>query len=434
MKTQIRCSIYADVRRKTKDGFLPIRICVSYERKQNYFGTKYSVKPDEFKEAWKKHNPDPVFEQTRQKLDAELKKADEIIRSLDDFSFEDFRKKWNEYREGIDTTQNKTCLFSSMQQYINYLRKEDRISTAVTYECALSSLKKYTGKQSMKFTDLTEDFLNKYEKWMMEPKPISVDDKGKVKIMKGATPSTIGIYLRPLRHIINIAIKDGNFAPDRYPFGEGKYVIPSSQNIKKALDLTDIEKIYNYEPPHGTAEQKYHCLWLFSYLCNGANIKDIAKLRLSNIDENQITFIRQKTARKNKRNLKPIQVPLTPEIGQIIDKIGQKGLSPNDYVFGILKPGMTAEREYEVIQQTVKMINKTMREISKKLQLTKPVTSYTARHSFATVLKRSGASIEFISESLGHSSLATTENYLSSFELEQKRKYAGALTNFKKAE
>jgi len=55
------------------------------------------------------------------------------------------------------------------------------------------------------------------------------------------------------------------------------------------------------------------------------------------------------------------------------------------------------------------------------------VTTYTARHSFATVLKRSGASYEFISESLGHRDMKTTNAYLANFEETEKRKYAGML-------
>ena len=76
------------------------------------------------------------------------------------------------------------------------------------------------------------------------------------------------------------------------------------------------------------------------------------------------------------------------------------------------------------------MINKYIGQIAEKIGITHKITSYTARHSFATVLKRSGASIEFISESLGHSNLQTTENYLADFEIEEKRKWAKELTKF----
>jgi integrase/recombinase XerD len=93
---------------------------------------------------------------------------------------------------------------------------------------------------------------------------------------------------------------------------------------------------------------------------------------------------------------------------------------------------MTAEREREVIQQVTKTINKYMKRIAKELEINKPITTYWARHSFSTVLKRSGASIEFISEALGHSDSKTTRKYLDSFENEAIHKTTNALTAFAK--
>lgn len=57
------------------------------------------------------------------------------------------------------------------------------------------------------------------------------------------------------------------------------------------------------------------------------------------------------------------------------------------------------------------------------------ISTYTARHSYATVLKRSGANIAYISESLGHSDLKTTENYLASFEKEERQKNAALVAD-----
>ena len=77
--------------------------------------------------------------------------------------------------------------------------------------------------------------------------------------------------------------------------------------------------------------------------------------------------------------------------------------------------------------QFIKTINKYMKRIGTDIGYDKPVTTYSARHSYATILKRSGAPLSFISESLGHKSLLTTESYLDSFEDETRRKYAEML-------
>ena len=71
-----------------------------------------------------------------------------------------------------------------------------------------------------------------------------------------------------------------------------------------------------------------------------------------------------------------------------------------------------------------------MKKVASDLEIPGKVTTYTARHSFATVLKRSGASTEFISESLGHTSTKTTAAYLASFENDVKRQWAEKLADF----
>jgi site-specific recombinase XerD len=71
-----------------------------------------------------------------------------------------------------------------------------------------------------------------------------------------------------------------------------------------------------------------------------------------------------------------------------------------------------------------------MKKIATEVGIEKTVTTYTARHSFSTVLKRSGVSTEYIGESLGHNNLRTTELYLDSFEDETKKEVAKHLTAF----
>jgi integrase/recombinase XerD len=73
-----------------------------------------------------------------------------------------------------------------------------------------------------------------------------------------------------------------------------------------------------------------------------------------------------------------------------------------------------------------------MKVIAKELEISANVTTYVARHSFATVLQRSGVDTSFISEALGHSSVKTTQNYLAGFEDESKREAVKALTAFLK--
>jgi site-specific recombinase XerD len=110
--------------------------------------------------------------------------------------------------------------------------------------------------------------------------------------------------------------------------------------------------------------------------------------------------------------------------------VGKKPVHPDGYIFDILPGNITPERELALVRQAIKTINKYIDRTAREAGITQPVTTYTARHSFATVLKRSGAPVEFISESLGHSDLKTTENYLAAFEGSVKKEYAVKLTAF----
>ena len=150
-------------------------------------------------------------------------------------------------------------------------------------------------------------------------------------------------------------------------------------------------------------------------------------LKWSNIDGQMLNYNRAKTQRSRKES-RLISVALKPETMDIIKKWGQPSISKDAYIFPHLKPKMGAEGERAIYQQLTKTINKYMKRISSELNLDKEVTTYFARHSFATVLKRSGAKIEMISELLGHSSVDITENYLDSFEREQIQKETDVLT------
>jgi integrase len=162
------------------------------------------------------------------------------------------------------------------------------------------------------------------------------------------------------------------------------------------------------------------------------NVKDFFLLKWGNIEEQMLTYKRAKTQRSNKES-KFITVALKPETWEIIKKWGQPSISKDAYIFPHLQKGMTAEKERRTYQQLTELINKNMKKVCTDLKINKNVTTYFARHSFATVLKRSGAKIEMISELLGHSSVDVTENYLDSFEKEQIQKETDVLTiGFKK--
>lgn len=406
----ITTSIILDTRRAKQDGTFPVKLRVTHQRKQKYFAIGISLSQVDFNKV-QGEKPRGEFKELKVKLASLEARALKVIEKLPEFSFEAFEKRFLEKR------QSGQDVYSFYVRYIDNLQREGRAGTASSYQTSLNSLKLFHSKK-LSFQKVTPDFLMAYERWMLG---------------RGNSSTSVGIYLRSLRALFNLAIEEGVIDKKDYPFGKRKYQIPAGRNIKKALRLDDIQKIFIYEPG-SEPEAKSRDLWLFSYLCNGINVKDIARLQYRNIEGDKITFIRAKTERTAKKNLKPVVAILTPEAQEIIERWGSSPRNPETYVFGILSEGVTPERELKLVQQAVKNINRYIKRIAAAVGIEKEVTTYTARHSFSTILKRSGAPMEFISESLGHQDLKTTEHYLDSFEDDVKKQYAKFLTSFKESD
>ncbi len=408
----ITTAIILDKRFLHKNLKYAVKLRLTYFREQRYFPVNVTMTEQEWMEAHSDKPPKKYKDDLIYFTDIE-RKALEIIKEMNVFSFAAFEKKFNK------KPRSSTDIISLFEDYIAKLKSEKRVGTAISYNCALSSLKSYVAtnrRRKLNFADLSPEFLVEYEQWMAG---------------KGNSNTTMGIYLRSLRTIVNNAIADGYLDKDAYPFGKRKYQIPAGKNIKKALNMVDIAAIINYQTTSRFRERARD-LWLFSYLCNGANMQDIARLKYRNIENGKITFIRTKTERSTKQDLKPVSAFLLPETLAIIDKWGNQDRDPDNYIFGIIDKDDSPERIHDKVKQTFRRINEHMKIIGADLGITTRLTTYTARHSFATVLKRSGAPIEFISESLGHKDIKTTENYLDSFEDDMKETYQKQLLNFTK--
>lgn len=164
-------------------------------------------------------------------------------------------------------------------------------------------------------------------------------------------------------------------------------------------------------------------------MCSGINFADIIQLKPSNIDGSYLNFIRQKTKNTKKKDLRPIKVGLHPKAIAIINK--WKNTNPqNPYLFPILEEGLQPITVKHRCQRFIKWVNKRMETIRLDVGIEQKIGTYVARHTFSTVLKRKGASTEFIKESLGHSSVIVTENYLDSFTDDVKLQHTNLLTDF----
>ena len=98
----------------------------------------------------------------------------------------------------------------------------------------------------------------------------------------------------------------------------------------------------------------------------------------------------------------------------------------DQYIFRYAKGSETPLEVSLLTRKVIHQCNNAMKRIALDLDIPH-LSTYSARHSFATILQRSGADISFISECLGHTSLTMTENYLAGYGKEERLKYSKVL-------
>jgi integrase len=390
-----------DKRRPKKSGLYPLKVRVTFLKTQKYYPVGIDLTELDF-DRINNSSTRKEFITAKKKILSLQSRIQKIIDSLEVFSFFELQK---ELVKDFDNPSKKKGVYDFFEKVIIELNAEGRVGTANVYRDAHHSLKSF--RSSLAFPQLTVDLLKEYESKMKS---------------EGKSITTIGIYLRHLRAIYNKAIEAGIVDQKSYPFGKNRFQIKAPRNIKKALTIDQIKKIMDYEVENDSTQHFVRDIWLFSYLCNGMNIKDILNLKFTNIQGDFIHYDRAKTS-NTIQNPKPIIISLLPKAKEILKKWSSKDRNDKNYVFPIFHKNLDEKRKQQIKHQFIKTINKYMKMIGEEIGYDKPLTTYVARHSFATVLKRSGAPMELISESLGHKSLHTTEAYLDSFEDQTRRKF-----------
>ena len=301
----------------------------------------------------------------------------------------------------LEDSQKVTTVSDFYENLIRELKTEGRTGTARAYTGSYNTLKRFAGKKlDIPFSHIDISFLSEYEKWLRK--------------INYADTSIISMF-RMLRRAYNKAIDAKCAKKSAYPFNEFKLSKFSTKTQKRAISKEEIKKIMEID----LSKEKFYVqfsrnVFIFSYLCGGINFTDISYLKIENIIDNKLVYIRKKTKKR-------ISTPLSSEAMQIIQKYAAGKTNPSDYIFPVLddKVYKTENKKHVRIHWIITSVNQSLKTVAKLAGINVNLTTYVARHSFATVLKRSGIDIALISETLGHSDLATTQIYLDSFENEQ---------------
>lgn len=401
VKNGVVVSVLLDTRTVNKEGTYPVKIKVYFQGKPKYYPTGICMSTkeelEEVLESKSKKNIEIQYI-IHKEFNRILKNVD-ILVERGTFSFSNLN---NMLGKNIGGTLNEM-----ISAKIKELENEEKFGTSAFYKGTLSLLKRYM-KHDVPINEVTVEWLNGLEKF----------------ILKTANQTTVAMNMRNIRATMNIAKQVGVIRKSDYPFGRGKYQIKEGSGKKKALNKKQLKAIAEYRDGSMTTEF-YRDLWLFIYFCNGLNVADLISLKFSDIQNGEISFIRKKTKDRT-RDVKRIYAAITPKMYSIINKWGNDP-KKSVYIFPFLKPGDSAWEHEKKKKNLTKLINKRMKMIGEKLNLGK-ITTYVARHTYATVLRNEGVPISIISPMLGHSSVTTTEIYLADLESEYRAKNASLLS------
>ena len=277
---------------------------------------------------------------------------------------------------------------------IDYLKNIGKVGSAVKYT-SCKHLLEQCGLGRKRFEQIDLQYLQDFEAFL---------------IRKGNTSNSIATKFSVLRAVYNKAVKHKVFAETENPFKQynvGRFWKPTR---KRAITKEDVQRIQSLKLPASTEVYSTafaRDIFLFSYCVAGINFKDIATLRYGDIQNGRIYYQRHKTG-------KELNSPILPQTREIMERYSKPDASSDDYIFPILDRHIHRSE-----QQICNRVHKVIGHVNSNLKRIAEMAGLVARHTFATVLKRSGVNIAIISESLGHSDLETTQIYLDSFENSQ---------------
>ncbi|HLO59815.1 MAG TPA: site-specific integrase [Bacteroidales bacterium] len=401
--------------KKLKDGRHPLMVRIAHKNKTKYVATGFSAHPDEWvndqlSNEYKKNHKltGPEFEKVKATLRA---KHDEVFDLSQGALITGKGTKVDKIINKLKKDEVILTFDQLTQKVINECKSLGRFKTAQCYDTMLCRFREFYGKIDEPDTDKRKELRNKVAIDFSSINYSFLKDFDTWHKKKGNQENSLAVYMRHARAIYNRAIMEGMVSRESYPYGRGKYQIKTKAPKKRAISK-DVFKAIEDLPSEminlGLLEARNYVL--FSFYMRGMNFIDIAYLKVKNIKGDRVIYKRLKTN-------KELDIKILPEAQKILDNY-LPGKDTEDYIFPILKGG-SPEKVRADEANALKVFNKNMNRLAELVGYKDRITSYTVRHSWATIAKRIGIPLAAISDSLSHSSTDITQAYLDSIEKDE---------------
>ena len=302
----------------------------------------------------------------------------------------------------VERKYAKDDLRLDIPEVIGMLKREGKFPAMHVYACTLRSYEKFCAEErhpknataSLSMQEIfTPERLKEYEDWLAGQQ---------------SSPNTISTYMRTLQAVYNRWMSPGIEGYNPVLFKDVYTKVES--RTKRALTAEQMEQLRNTDFSVLTLrQQQVLTYFLLMFMLRGMPFIDLAHLRKSDLRNRRITYRRHKTGK-----LMVVDVP--PDAMRLLQKYRDK--TDSEYLFPLLHGGLFMEEHHHRYQETLRHFNRELARLMKQLLPGVSVSSYTARHTWATLAYHSGVPVGLISQSLGHSSIRVTMTYLKPFDAE----------------
>ncbi len=342
---------------------------------------------DEVNEGFRVNTSDPVRKTYLESAHAKMVHGKAQL--LEAINHLEHRNPFYTVEDVLETYYRQRCS-SNLTAYADRLAEKmetNQPRTARSYRCVAKRVREYNGGD-VPLNNITAAFVKGFETFLRA---------------KGKKPNTTSYYCRNLRAIMNRAMEDKIIEMSQERLFAGVFT-GNEKTEKRAVKKDVIEALETIElsGSHNKHLELACQLFLLSYYLRGISFIDLAYLKKSNISDGCIRYTRRKTGQR-------FEIEITPEIQAILDCHRS---DTSDYLLPILRDG-DSRTDYE---NALRRENGYLKQLSSLIDLDKPLTTYVARHSWASNAHAMGVPMELISQGLGHENVRTTMIYLKSFD------------------
>ena len=285
--------------------------------------------------------------------------------------------------------ENGDTVLSCLATLIDELKNDGRCGNARNLQRALNSFSDFLGGLDRPLKQVDERLVMEYEQWLR---------------IRKVSKNSSSFYMRTLRSAYNKVISR-NQMEQTFPF---RNVYTGVERTRKRAVPEDIMvRFQKLDLTHSAPLAFSRDMFIFSYCTRGMAFVDIAYLKKEDVSGGILSYVRHKTGQR-------LTVRIEPLIEEIIERY-EPFVHNSPYLFPIITSN-DPEEAFRQYQTALGYHNRKLKKLGKLTGENLHLSSYTARHSWATVARKHNVPLSVISAGMGHTSEKTTLIYLDSVE------------------